>query len=56
MRVMKDSLGRWRVARGKDVHATRYKSRADALASVLKISKGLQKFQSLAEMEKMKRF
>jgi len=56
MRVMIDALGRWRVAKGKDVHATRYKSRADAQASVDKISKGLQKFQSVAERERTKKY
>ena len=56
MRVMKDALGRWRVVRGDDLHAAPYKSRADAQASVDKISKGLQKFQSVAERERTKKY
>lgn len=56
MRVMKDALGRWRVVKGDDLHAAPYKSRADAQASVDKISKGLQKFQSVAERERTNKY
>ena len=56
MRVMLDALGRWRVVKGDDLHAVVYKSRVDAQASVDKISKGLQKFQSVAERERTKKY
>jgi len=53
---MIDALGRWRVVKGDDLHAVVYKNRADAQASVDKISKGLQKFQSVAERERTKKY